>query len=167
MIKGWVSPLRAGLLGTVLLLAMIGGVQAGDKAANAEAADYRRASAEGATVGFANLADGDVVPPTFTVRFAISGMEVAPAGTDTAGTGHHHLLIDVDELPDLNLPLPANEQFIHFGGGQTETTLTLPEGEHSLKLVLGDHAHIPHNPVVASETIHITVSADAAPQAEN
>ena len=92
--------------------------------------DQRSPSAEGASISFANLADGDVVPPGFTVRFAVSGMGVAPAGTQVDNTGHFHLLIDLDELPPLDRPLPATEQVIHFGKGQTETTLDLEPGQH-------------------------------------
>jgi len=117
----------------------------------------RTPSPPGAKVSFANLADGDVVPPVFTVKFAIEGMEIAPAGTDIPNTGHHHLLIDVDQLPDLDLPLPATENIRHFGKGQTEVELSLPEGEHTLQLLLADYRHIPHAPPVLSEKITVTV----------
>jgi len=125
---------------------------------------HRRPSPPGASVEIVNLHDGDVVPTTFLVVFSVSGMGIAPAGSDIENTGHHHLLIDVDELPDPNLPLPKNEQFIHFGGGQTETELTLPEGKHTLQLVFADYSHTPHDPVVMSTPISITVSADAVPE---
>jgi len=122
-----------------------------------DANNARSPSPPGASVGFANLSDGDVVPPVFTVKFAIKGMDIAPAGTQVENTGHHHLLIDVDELPDMNLPLPATEHIRHFGKGQTETELELPEGKHTLQLLLADYAHIPHSPPVMSEKITITV----------
>lgn len=102
-------------------------------------------------------AHGEVVSSPVLVRFGLSGMGVAPAGTDKAGTGHHHLLIDVDELPDLTMPVPADANHRHFGGGQTEVTLELEPGQHSLQLLLGDKYHIPHNPAVLSEKITITV----------
>lgn len=121
----------------------------------------RSPSAEGASISFANLADGDVVPPGFTVRFAVSGMGVAPAGTQVDNTGHFHLLIDLDELPPLDRPLPATEQVIHFGKGQTETTLDLPEGPHRLQLLMADYAHVPHDPPVLSEVVSIVVSSEA------
>jgi hypothetical protein len=131
---------------------------------NLSAANGRTPSPEGATVGFSNLADGDVVPPDFHVKFTISGMGIAPAGTQIENTGHHHLLIDVDQLPDLNQPLPATEHIRHFGKGQTEAELHLPEGKHTLQLLLADYAHIPHDPPVMSKVITITVAADASPQ---
>ena len=126
----------------------------------------RTSSAEGATVAFANLSDGDVVPPSFVARFTISGMGIAPAGTRIENTGHFHLLIDLAELPDFDQPLPANEQLIHFGKGQTQTVLDLAPGEHSLQLLLADFAHVPHDPPVMSEVITITVALDAPPQTD-
>ena len=130
------------------------------------ASEHRMPSPGGASVGFANLSNGDVVPPSFSVKFTISGMGIAPAGTNIENTGHHHLLIDVDQLPDLDQPLPMADNIRHFGHGQTETELELPEGEHTLQLLLADYAHLPHDPPVMSEVITITVSADAPPQAD-
>jgi len=124
----------------------------------------RSPSPDGAAVGFSNLADGDVVPPTFRVVFSISGMGIAPAGAQIDNTGHHHLLIDLDELPDLDQPLPASDNLMHFGKGQSETELTLAEGEHTLQLLLADYRHIPHEPPVFSDVITITVSANAPAQ---
>lgn len=105
-------------------------------------------------------ADGETVSSPLTVKFGLQGIGVAPAGIEMANTGHHHLLIDVDELPPNNLPLPATEQVVHFGGGQTETTIELSPGVHTLQLVLGDHLHIPHDPPVRSQRITVTVAGD-------
>lgn len=101
--------------------------------------------------------DGASITSPVTVEFAIEGMEVAKAGTDRANTGHHHLLVDLEELPPMDAPLPSTEQVIHFGGGQTSTELELEPGEHTLQLVLGDHMHVPHEPPVMSEKITVTV----------
>jgi len=101
---------------------------------------------------------GAVVPPTFKVVFGLSNMGVAPAGQNVEGTGHHHLLIDVEELPDLTKPLPTSDKVRHFGLGQTETVITLPPGKHTLQLILGDFTHTPHNPPVMSEKITVYVS---------
>lgn len=118
----------------------------------------RSPAPEGAEVYFIAPQDGDVVPSTFTVRFGLRGMGVAPAGIDQANTGHHHLLIDVADADiPLDRPLPADDHFVHFGGGQTETEVTLPPGEHTLQLLLGNHLHIPHDPPVMSEVITVTV----------
>ena len=102
-------------------------------------------------------ADGATVPETFTVKFGLSGMELAPAGEDKPNTGHHHLLIDKQELPELTTSLPATEQIRHFGKAQTETELTLEPGEHTLRLVLGNYLHVPHDNPVISEPIKVTV----------
>ncbi len=101
--------------------------------------------------------NGAIVSKTFEVKFGLSGMEVAPAGEDKDGTGHHHLLIDLDQTPDLTKALPANDNVRHFGAAQTETELTLTPGKHTLQLVLGNYAHIPHDNPVISEPVQITV----------
>ncbi|MGB5324688.1 MAG: DUF4399 domain-containing protein [Pseudomonadales bacterium] len=112
---------------------------------------------ESARVYLLSPVDGEKVPTTFKVSFGLSGMGVAPAGVAREHTGHHHLLINLDSLPPLDKPLPASENIVHFGGGQTETWVTLEPGEHSLQLLLGNHLHVPHNPPVLSQKIHITV----------
>ena len=149
----------------IILLMMATGLFAGDDVSAADQPGFQRSpSAEGASVSFSNLSDGDVVPPVFIVKFSISGMGIAPAGTEIENTGHHHLLIDVVEMPNLNQPLPASENIRHFGKGQGETELRLPEGEHSLQLLLADYLHVPHDPPVMSEVIVIIVSKDAPVQ---
>jgi len=113
---------------------------------------------EGASVYFINIKNGDTLSNPVTVQFGLRGMGVAPAGTEKENTGHHHLIIDESiEGEELNEPIPADEQHIHFGGGQTEKTLELPAGMHTLQLVLGDWSHIPHNPPIMSEKITVTV----------
>jgi hypothetical protein len=102
------------------------------------AGTHRSPSSDGASVSFRTLQDGDLVPLTFTVKFLVSGMGIAPAGSKIDNTGHHHLLIDVTERPDMNLPLPATDHIRHFGKGQTEAELTLREGEHTLQLLFAD-----------------------------
>ena len=83
-------------------------------------------------------------------------MGVAPAGTVRDNTGHHHLIIDAP-LPDVNAGIPADENHVHFGGGQTETSVKLAPGKHTLQLLLGDFKHVPHATPVKSEPITITV----------
>jgi hypothetical protein len=120
----------------------------------------RTASPAGAEVYFVSPANGAEVTSPVTIRFGLRGMGVAPAGVTSPNTGHHHLLIDVAELPADNLPLPATDQIRHFGLGQTEASLELPPGQHTLQLVLGDALHIPHDPPVRSDKITITVVAE-------
>ena len=111
---------------------------------------------DGAEVYFVSPADGDEVEGEVKVVFGLRNMEVVPAGDMTKNAGHHHLLIDAPEVA-MDAPLPSTEQIVHFGAGQTETTLTLAPGEHTLQLLLGDGLHRPHNPPVMSEKITITV----------
>ncbi len=121
------------------------------------AADLRSPAPDDAEVYFIEPLDETTVTETFTVKFGLTGMGVAPAGIDMEGTGHHHLLIDVAMLPDMTMPLPATAQIVHFGKGQTETEVTLPPGVHSLQLLLGNHLHIPHDLPVLSDRITVTV----------
>jgi hypothetical protein len=113
---------------------------------------------EQAKAYFITPQDGDTVSGKFKIKFGLSGMGVAPAGVERDNTGHHHLLIntELDSL-DLSQPLPASDKVKHFGGGQTETEIELPAGEHTLQLLLGNHAHIPHDRPVMSEKIKVTV----------
>lgn len=121
-------------------------------------------SPEGAKVYFINLSDGDSVEAPFVVNFGLSGMGVAPAGTEKENTGHHHIFINRPPLGEgaedaelMENGVPTDDNHRHFGGGQTEVTLDLPAGTHTLQLVLGDEFHVPHNPPVVSEVITITV----------
>ena len=112
---------------------------------------------------FVNIADGDTVSSPVTVQFGLSGMGVAPAGvTEKENVGHHHLLINrppfgEDDAEEWEFGIANDDNHRHFGGGQTEVALELPAGTHTLQLVLGDLNHIPHDPIVMSEQITITV----------
>ena len=117
-----------------------------------------------AKVYFVNLKDGDVVSNPVKVIFGLSGMGVAPAGVEKKNTGHHHLFINrpalgkaQDGKEELDFNIPADEKHVHFGGGQTETTLNLKPGKNTLQLVLGDMNHIPHKTPVVSPVITINV----------
>lgn len=121
------------------------------------ASGYQKVAAPAnAAVYFISPRNGETVSSPVSVKFGLRGMGVAPAGVEKAGTGHHHVLVDL-ALVDVNAPLPADGAHRHFGGGQTETTLDLPPGTHTLQLILGDQNHIPHHPPVLSERITITV----------
>ncbi len=116
----------------------------------------RTPSPAGAEVYFIAPADGATVTSPVTVKFGLKGMGVAPAGIAFDGAGHHHLIVDAD-LPALDKPIPADANHVHFGKGQTETTLELKPGKHTLQLLLGDQLHVPHDPAVVSKKITITV----------
>lgn len=102
------------------------------------------------------ILDGDTVNCEFIIKFGLSDFGVAPAGYDIPNTGHHHLIINAP-LPDFSLPIPANENYIHFGLGQTETLISLPPGKHRLQLLLGNYVHIPHSSPLISNEINIVV----------
>lgn len=120
------------------------------------AAMAQSSAPDNAQLYFISPVDGETVKNPVVVRFGLKNMGVAPAGVQMENTGHHHLLINTD-LPPLDQPVPAGDQHLHFGKGQTETKLTLTPGQHTLQLLLGDHLHVPHNPPVISEQITITV----------
>jgi Domain of unknown function (DUF4399) len=125
-------------------------------AGTAFAQDFRQPAPAGAKVYFIEPKDGAEITGPVTVKFGLAGMGVAPAGVEKKDTGHHHLLVN-QKLADNMAAIPADDKHRHFGLGQTETTVTLPAGKHTLQLYLADHQHIPHNPAVASEVITITV----------
>lgn len=120
-------------------------------------ADDRQPSPKDAKVFFTDLKDGQEIPAKSVVHFGISGMTLSPASAGKSNGGHHHLLIDTG-MPPLDEPIPSDFNHIHFGKGQTETELVLTPGDHTLQLLLADHNHIPHNPPVASQVIHVTVN---------
>ncbi|RDK02790.1 DUF4399 domain-containing protein [Paraburkholderia lacunae] len=105
-------------------------------------------------IGYPN--DGQVVPANkpFRVWFGLRYMGVAPKGVKFPKTGHHHLLIDTD-LPPMDQEIPSDRNHLHFGAGETETTIQLPPGKHTLQLLMGDDMHIPHDPPVYSKKITV------------
>lgn len=119
-------------------------------------ANARSPSPEGASAYIISPSHGETVTSPVTVRFGLKGMGVAPAGTDKANTGHHHLLIDTS-LSSMDKGIPKDNQHRHFGGGQTEASIELSPGRHTLQLMMGDKGHVPHNPPVMSQKITIFV----------
>ena len=143
------------LLGSALALAVTAAAGAAC-AADTPALPVTKAPA-GAEVYVISPKDGATVGQEFTVSFGLKGMGVAPAGVKKEGTGHHHLLIDVKDLPAAGQPIPKDENHVHFGNGQTETTLKLKPGTHTLQLELADENHIPFDPPVVSKKITVHV----------
>ncbi len=138
-------------------LVSVGGLSVAQAPAPAPALP-RTASPAGARVYIVSPANGATVKSPVTIVFGLAGMGIAPAGVQVENTGHHHLLIDTAIPKDTGVPLPNNDNIRHFGKGQTEASIELKPGKHTLQLVLGDHLHIPFNPVVASQQITITVT---------
>ena len=117
----------------------------------------RAKSSPGAKVFIMDLKDNQLVTSPLTVKFGSEGVEIAKAGEVKDNSGHFHLLIDVDTLPAMDQPIPNNEHMLHFGQGQTEATITLSPGPHTLQLLLAGGNHVPNDPPVMSEKIHIIV----------
>jgi len=121
-------------------------------------AQTRSTAPAGAEVYFITPADGATIHGSVVVRFGLTGMGVAPAGTKVDNTGHHHLLVDTDQSDlKLDAPLPASDKILHFGKGQTETTLVLAPGKHTLELLFADYQHLSFDPPLHSKKITITV----------
>jgi hypothetical protein len=121
-------------------------------------AQDRSTAAAGAEVYFIAPRDGATVHGSVTVQFGLKGMGVAPAGIKFDNTGHHHLFIDTDQSElKLDVSLPATDKIVHFGKGQTETTLVLPPGKHTLELLFADYQHLSFTPPLHSKKITITV----------
>ena len=147
---------------TVLLAALILAVPLATvplaRAQTPAVAAERSASPAGAEAYIISPKDGAKVHGPVLVQFGLKVMGIAPAGVKMDNTGHHHMLIDTEAPSDLSAPLPATDKIVHFGKGQTETTLHLAPGKHTLQLLLGDQNHVPHNPPVMSKKITINVS---------
>ena len=120
-------------------------------------AQERTPAPPGAEVYIISPKNGAKIKGPVEVLFGLKGMGIAPAGVKFDNTGHHHLLVDMDVPADLSVPMPATDKLLHFGKGQTQTSLTLPPGKHTLQLVFADFNHVALNPPLVSPKITITV----------
>ena len=118
---------------------------------------HRYSNQEERGVFFIAPLTGETVSNPIKITFGAKGVDIVPAGVDLPMSGHHHLLINVDKLPNLKLPIPADSNHLHFGNGQTETEINLPPGKHTLQLLLGNHLHVPHSDPIISDKIEIVV----------
>ena len=114
-------------------------------------------SKEGSRVYFISPKDGEIVQNPIKLSFGLEGMNLVEAGINRPYSGHHHLLINVDQLPDMSLPVPADHQHIHFGKGQSKSVITLKPGNYTLQLLFADYLHIPHEQPIFSKKISIKV----------
>ena len=115
-------------------------------------------SKENSRVFFIQPHNNAILQNPIEIKFGLENMNLVAAGVDEPFSGHHHLLINVDQIPNLNLPIPADSNHLHFGGGQSNITLELPPGKHTLQLLFADHHHIPHSPPIISDKISITIT---------
>ena len=142
---------------TLLAAAVFGTAAAAGPAAPAAAADATPAPDQAYLyIGWPN--DGQVLAANRPIRvwFGLRNMGVAPKGVKFPNTGHHHLLIDA-ATPGPGVEIPSDRNHLHFGAGETETTIELPPGRHTLQLVMGDERHVTFDPSVASRKITVTV----------
>ena len=143
----------------ILMLGMVGQAYSGEKGTAKGPENFISKSPEGATVFIIQPLDGENFQSgeSIDVLFGLKGMGIAPAGVPVDNTGHHHLLIDQTVMPDFHKAIPATVNIIHYGKGQTQTSLKLEPGKHTLQLLFGNHYHIPHDPPLISEKIEIEV----------
>lgn len=111
-----------------------------EKAADSEPAKVVEAVVEEPSVFFKHPADGSTVPSPVYIEMGVKGMEIEPAGSVKEGYGHHHILVNMKNWPKGEV-IPASDSTIHFGKGQTDTTLELEPGEYTLSLQFGDGVH--------------------------
>ncbi len=138
------SLIKSFLIKIVSLIIVAPGIYAGDTP-----------SVPGTKVYFINIKDGQKLKSPFLVQFGLTGeMGIAPALADWPDTGHHHLIINA---PSPNENKAISKKQLHLHKGQTEITIKLSPGKHTLQAVLGDYSHIPHDPPVMSEIITVTV----------
>jgi hypothetical protein len=114
-------------------------------------------AAKDAVLYFISPRDGQRIRGSILCQFGLRNMGVAPAGVTKPNTGHHHLLIDVEEPINPSEPIPQDKKHLHFGAGQTETRINPPPGTHTLQLALGDADHVPFDPPLVSKKIRIVV----------
>lgn len=107
------------------------------------------------SVDFLNLKNGDIVTSPFKLVFKITGMDISPAGEFKVNSGHHHLLINQTFI-EQGSTIPADQNHIHFGKGQTETELNLSPGNYKLTLQFADGYHRSYGKAL-SKTIQIEV----------
>ncbi len=123
-------------------------------------------------VFFISPTDGSVVNSPLHVEMGATGLSVDPAGDIKENSGHMHILVDEDFVAPGEVIL-ASDTMLHYGGGQTEATLDLTPGEHTLRLQFADGAHIALDGEQYRDEITVTVaegsaeSTDTATQANN
>jgi len=149
--------MRSLIVAALMLAAPLAAFAQTPSAAPAASALPRTPSPPGAEVYIISPRNGATVKSPVLVQFGLKGMGIAPAGIKFPNTGHHHLIVDSDPPANMAAPLPATDKLLHFGKGQTETSLTLAPGKHTLQLLFADQNHIPHEPPVISKKITITV----------
>ena len=126
-----------------------------EMSAMAEAAPKAAPVTSAGRVWFVEPKGGITVKSPVKVVFGLEGMAIHPAGELVVGTGHHHLIIDGAGIQSGSV-VPKDERHMHFGQGQTETSVELAPGEHTLTLQFADGSHTSFGEPM-STTIRVTV----------
>ena len=108
-----------------------------------------------AKVGFAEPKNGASVTSPFKVKLMASGVKIEPAGEAVSGSGHHHILVNMDSLP-VGEEIPFTKKHIHMGKGQDEIEVNLPAGTYNLTMQVADGKHMSLGPNYA-KSITVTV----------
>lgn len=94
----------------------------------------------------------------FSLQTTVNGVQIVDPAKDSGqpGGGHLDLIVDPNEDPEADgQPVPADALHIHTTGTTAQVT-GLPEGEHTVWVVLTDKNHVPVSPMVADKvTVNI------------
>lgn len=116
----------------------------------------------GKRVYFGNLEDGASVESPLKVQMKAENLIVEPASLGVnEGHGHFHILVDASLAPSSE-PIPKDAQHIHYGNGQSEAVLDLPEGKHTLILQFAKGDHVPYDPPLYQQ-VQVTVTKRNTP----
>ena len=66
------------------------------------------------TIELQGIENGKTYESPIKLNFVVKNIKVLPAGVKEENSGHHHILLNLSELPDLNSPLPMTENIIHL-----------------------------------------------------
>lgn len=139
------------------------GAHEGHEMPSAAAVEYKALTGDG-KVFFDGTKDGDTLKGpekdgkvSVNVKMGVEGATIKPAGALEPNTGHHHIIIDGKGGAEGTV-VPADETHLHFGKGQTEATLELTPGEHTLTLQLADGFHRSYGEAW-SATVKVNVAA--------
>ena len=117
------------------------------------AASYAETEDVGAVV-ITEPTTGSIVSSPVKVCMAVDGVMVQPANKGVKpGTGHHHLLVDINLPRDLSKMLDKDSSHIHMGDGSPCKELKLVSGKHIIRTLFATAAHVPYNPAITSTVI--------------
>lgn len=102
-------------------------------------------------VYFLEPKDGAELKSPVKFMMKAEGVEVAPAGEVKLNSGHHHILINTDSIPEGMMVPFVEKKTYHFGKAQTEAEINLEKGEYEVELQFANGAHISYGPKLSSK----------------